>query len=106
MKSIVALTALLIASSAHAQLSFSKRMEKLDLDMDRSEVTEILGKPDGIRRDGDRVILSYTNKLISGFGPDRANYYVALEGGAVVEFGAGEVRQGNGPDAVVVIPVN
>ena len=68
-------------------------IKQLELGMTRQEVVKILGKPDGVRQDGEYEALGYTNRMMGGWSPDRADYSVILRDGRVVEYGAGKVRQ-------------
>ena len=61
----------------------------------QSDVISNIGRPDGFRTEGEYVILKYTNRLISGWSWDRADYYVILKKDKVVEYGSGEVREKN-----------
>lgn len=65
----------------------------LEVGMSRSQVIDLLGKPDGVRNSDNSEVLQYTNRLISGWSYDRADYFVILRESAVVEYGTGEVRQ-------------
>ncbi len=69
-----------------------EKMPRLSLGMSQAEVVRILGKPDGFKPDGDHKVLKYTNKLISGWSADRADYFVILKDDQVTEYGAGEIR--------------
>lgn len=73
--------------------------------MSRAEVDELLGKPDGFRRDGNFVGYTYSNRLISGWSYDRADYHVIFENDRAVQWGAGEVRQGTGPNVGTLLLV-
>jgi hypothetical protein len=70
-----------------------ERMQAIREGMSRDQVVSMLGNPDGFQRAGEYEALRYTNRLISGWSWDRADYNVILKGGRVVEYGAGEVRQ-------------
>lgn len=72
--------------------------------MTKSEITSLLGNPDGFQRNGDSEALLYTNRLISGWSWDRTDYTVILENGRVVQYGSGQVRQ-NSPNTLVLIPI-
>jgi hypothetical protein len=72
-----------------------EKITELSPGMSQSKVVHILGKPDGFRTEGDYSILKYTNKLISGWSWDRADYFVILKNDKVVEYGSGEVRERN-----------
>jgi hypothetical protein len=79
----------------------------LELGMTRDQVIDELGRPDGQRREGRDEALLYTNRLISGWSWDRADYVVLLRDGAVVEYGAGAVRQNRvgGVSTLVLVPI-
>ena len=61
--------------------------------LSKAEVINVLGNPDGFQRSGEYEALRYTNRLISGWSWDRANYSVILKNERVVEYGPGQVRQ-------------
>ena len=69
------------------------RMKRLTPGMSQNEVVKTLGRPDGFKAEGSYTILKWTNKLISGWSWDTADYFVILKDDQVTEFGAGEVRQ-------------
>lgn len=69
-----------------------QRMTRLKPGMSHAAVVRILGKPDGFRTEHDSTILRWTNKLISGWSWDTADYFVILKDDHAVEYGAGEVR--------------
>ncbi|MGH9173484.1 MAG: hypothetical protein ACRD1H_03955, partial [Vicinamibacterales bacterium] len=58
-------------------------------------------------RAGDLVGYQYTNRLISGWSWDRADYYAIFDKERLVRWGSGHVRQGTGPKigTLVVIPL-
>jgi hypothetical protein len=68
-------------------------MSSLNPGMTKAQVIATLGHPDGYQSEGDYEVLKYTNKLVSGFSWDKADYYAILRGGKLVEYGAGQVRQ-------------
>jgi hypothetical protein len=70
-----------------------ERMQSVRDGMSKEEVISHLGNPDGLQRVGDYEALRYTNRLISGWSWDRADYNVILKAGRVVEYGPGQVRQ-------------
>ena len=75
--------------------------------MSTGQVEEILGRPDGFQRAGYAVGYQYTNRLISGFSWDRTDYYAIFRDDRLVEWGPGEVRQGQVPNTgtLLVVPV-
>jgi len=71
----------------------SEKMSSLSPGMTKDQVISLHGRPDGYQAEGDSEVLRYTNKLVSGWPWDRADYYAILRGGKPVEYGAGQVRQ-------------
>jgi len=69
-----------------------ERIVRLDPGMSKNQVIEVMGRPDGFKAEGEYEVLRYTNRLISGWSWDRADYNVILKDGKLVEYGAGEVR--------------
>ena len=72
-----------------------EKVAKLSPGMSYSEVVRILGRPDGLRSEGDYKVIKYTNRLISNWSYDRADYFVILKDDHVTEYGSGEVRVKN-----------
>src|SRR5262245_39000026 len=70
------------------------KVRSLQVGMTEAQVIRTMGHPDGRRSEGNKETLLYTNRLISGWAWDRADYAVVLRNGRVVEYGATEVRQG------------
>ena len=70
-------------------------MTKISPGSFQENVFEILGKPDGFRTEGEYSILKYSNRLISGWSWDRADYFVIIKDKKVVAYGPGEVREKN-----------
>jgi hypothetical protein len=85
---LLAVLTLAIASCVTGQ-----KMSSLTPGMTKDQVIAALGHPDGYQTDGGYEVLRYTNKLVSGFSWDRADYYAILHSGKLVEYGAGQVRQ-------------
>ena len=72
-----------------------ERVARLSPGISQADVVGTLGRPDGFRTEGDYTILKYTNRLISGWSWDRADYFVILKDNKVIEYGSGEVREKN-----------
>ena len=70
-----------------------EKVTRLSPGMSQADVVGVLGRPDGFRTEGDYTVLKYTNKLISGWSWDRADYFVILKDDKVTEYGSGEVRE-------------
>jgi hypothetical protein len=79
-----------------------EKMSSLNPGMTKSQVIATLGRPDGYQNQGDYEVLKYTNKLVSGFSWDKADYYSILRDGKLVEYGAGQVRQDESHKFVIV----
>ncbi|MDZ4371576.1 MAG: hypothetical protein U1C74_09180 [Phenylobacterium sp.] len=76
--------------------------KKLEEGMSKDRVIAILGKPDGFTRNGNVEVLTYRNRMMSGWSWDRADYYVVLTEGRITSYGTGEVREREAP--VISIP--
>ena len=72
--------------------------------LSKAEVIDILGSPDGFQRTGEYEALRYTNRLLSGWSWDRADYTVILKGNRVLEYGPGPVRQRD-PNTLIFVPL-
>ena len=101
MRRIVLLLTMLLAISGCVT---GEKMSSLRPGMSKAEVVSILGQPDGYRTAGEQEVLSWNNRLSSGWAWDRADYNVILTAGRVTEYGQGEVRpKQNG--TLVIIPL-
>lgn len=72
-----------------------EKVTQLDPGMSQEQVTQIIGKPDGFQKRGEYTVYKYTNRLISGWSWDRADYSFIFKDGKLIEYGAGEVRERN-----------
>jgi len=87
------LICVLALSVALAGCVTGELMQSVREGMSKDEVIGFLGNPDGFQRSGEYEALRYTNRLISGWSWDRADYNVILRNGRVLEYGPGQVRQ-------------
>jgi SmpA / OmlA family len=94
---LLALLALLVISCVTGE-----KMSSLNPGMTKAQVIATLGRPDGYQSEGEYEVLKYTNKLVSGFSWDKADYYAILRNGKLVEYGAGQVRQDESHKFVLV----
>lgn len=99
-RSLICLLPLLSACTTGEQAS------SLREGMSPAQVEAVLGKPDGFARDGAVVSYQYTNRLISGWGWDKADYVVVFNEDRLAGWGPGQIRQGHGPNvgAIMVLP--
>ena len=81
-----------------------QKMGAIHEGMSKGEVVSILGNPDGYQRSGEYEALRYSDRLISGWSWNRADYTVILQNGHVTAYGPGQVRQ-EGPNMLVLVPV-
>jgi hypothetical protein len=63
--------------------------------LSRSQVITFMGNPDSSQRSGEYVAFQYANRPINNSPADRADYYVILLEGFVIDYGYGYVRQGD-----------
>ena len=61
--------------------------------MDGEQVVKIMGRPNGVQTNGNQTSMSWTNRLMSGWSWDRADYHVLLTDGKVTHYGTGTIRQ-------------
>lgn len=95
-----------LAALSIAACATGEKMGDVQEGMTKAEVVSILGNPDGFRRSGDYEALQYTNRLISGWSYDRADYFVILRNDQVIEYGPGEVRQrDSGVNTLILVPL-
>jgi hypothetical protein len=73
--------------------SAGDRISRLEKGMLEDRATSIMGKPDRVEKRGEYVVLRYKDRLIGGGYPYvRADYYVIVKNGLVVDYGIGEIR--------------
>lgn len=98
MKHALTILALLLAGCATGE-----RVTDLKPGMTKAEVIKTIGQPDGYSAQGKTEYLKYTNKLISGWSWDKADYYAVIENDKLVSWGSGDVRQNRPPVTPVVV---
>ena len=57
-------------------------MSNIRAGMTKDQVITVLGRPDGFAQSGATEALTYSNRLMSGFSWDRADYHVMLSIGS------------------------
>ena len=97
----------LIGLATLAACATGEKATQLREGMTQAEVEAILGRPDGYQHVGDYVGYQYTNRLISGWSWDKADYFAIFNKGRLTQWGPGQVRPGNGPNVgtLIVIPI-
>lgn len=80
-----------------------EKASELDLGMTPDQVIAVLGRPDGQSQQGNQLGYQYTNRLISAWGWDRADYVTLFTSGRLTSWGPGQVRQGSGPNVGTLI---
>jgi hypothetical protein len=93
-------TALALVSTA---CGANAKMSQLQLGMPEPKVISIMGAPDGRMREGNQEALKWSDRLMSSWSWDRADYWVVLEGGLVTAYGPGEVRQESAGSSVMLV---
>ena len=76
-----------------------EKMSDISRGMSKEQVVKTLGNPDGNAVSGKYEMLTYSNRLMSGWAYDKADYKIILEDNKVVQYGAENVRQDNGAAA-------
>src|ERR1051325_8049476 len=95
---------LVVVSCVLCACTTGEKMSCVRPGMTRAQVVGLLGQPDGYRKAGNQEVLSWNNRLSSGWSWDRADYNVIITDGQVTEYGQGQVRpKSNG--TVVIVPL-
>jgi len=74
-----------------AACTTGEKMTDMRDGMTRDQVVATLGQPDGVSHHGNTEVLTYADRLVSGWGFDSADYHVDLTDGHVVAYGPGPV---------------
>lgn len=80
-----------------------EKIHEVQVGMTKQQVLSILGTPDGDAVKGSTEQIQYSNRLASGWGWDKGDYYVTFEDGKVVSYGSGEIRGAGAPVKGVVV---
>jgi len=97
MKKTLMLTCLALAGCATGE-----KVTSLQPGMTKAQVIRTMGQPSGYSAAGNTETLQYTNKLISGWSWDKADYYAVLVNGRLTSWGSGQVRQNQPMQGVLV----
>jgi hypothetical protein len=68
------------------------RISKLKTGMLEDRAAHIMGEPDRVEKRGEYVVFRYKDRLIGGHSYEKADYYVIVKNGLVVDYGIGEIR--------------
>ncbi|MNV35764.1 hypothetical protein D3C71_1272200 [compost metagenome] len=71
--------------------------------MTKAQVIDVLGTPDGDAVEGNKEQIQYSNRLASGWGWDKGDYYVTFVDGKVVQYGSGQIRSAGAPVTGIVV---
>jgi hypothetical protein len=92
-----------VVSLLLAGCATGEKMRRLDAGMDRQTVEKQMGRPDGFSEQDGYQVLTYKNRLMSGWSWDLADYQVLLRDGRVVQYGPGVVRQNQANTGLVIV---
>jgi hypothetical protein len=98
-----ALVALALVA-ALAACTTGEKITDIHEGMTETQVISMLGRPDGFWRSGNMAALTYSDRLVSGWSWDRADYQVILTDGHVTAYGPGAVRQ-SAVNTLIIVPV-
>ncbi len=65
--------------------------------MSKKEVVQELGRPDSFYKENNLEVFKYTNRLMSGWNWNRADYYAKFENDKLVEYGTQKIREHGNP---------
>lgn len=80
-----------------------EKIHNVQTGMSKAQVIDLLGTPDGDAVDGNKEEIQYSNRLASGWGWDKGDYYVTFVDGKVVQYGSGPIRSAGAPVKGVVV---
>ena len=90
-----------------AGCAMNSKMSRLRPGMTKKEVVSILGNPNGFKKEGVYESLQYTNRLVSDWAWDTADYFAIFKDGKLTECGSGQVRvqQVGGVNTLILVPL-
>jgi len=89
--SVLAVTLLLSACFTGEKIS------NLYPGMSKQEVINVLGAPDGFANENGIEVFKYTNRLMSGWAWNRADYVAKFKDDKLIEYGANKIREHGHP---------
>ena len=73
--------------------------------MTKDEVTDILGTPDEYESQGEYEAIKFTNRFVSGWFWNRADYNVIFRDSRVIEYGTGKVHRDFDANILFIVPL-
>jgi hypothetical protein len=73
--------------------------------MTKDEVTDILGTPDEYESQGEYEAIKFTNRFVSGWFWNRADYNVIFRDSRVIEHGPGTVHKDFDANILFIVPL-
>ncbi|WGL96308.1 hypothetical protein [Arsenophonus nasoniae] len=98
MKKILIILSLLFLSGC----TTGEKMSSIFLGMNKNQVISILGNPDGAALLDNYELLAYSNRLISGWSYDKADYKLIFKDGKLIQYGPEKIRPDNGRTALAL----
>ena len=84
---------MILATMVFGCATTGERMQNLSLGMSKSQVEREIGRSDGAEVVDSRQCFIYLDRLISGWGMNRADYRICFEDGRLAEYKAIAVRE-------------
>lgn len=69
-------------------------VRSLQTGMPRAAVIEAIGRPDGAQVSGNLEVLTYADRFISGWSPNKTDYTIVLRDGLLESYSTGSIRPG------------
>lgn len=82
----------IVLTSCAGSPFFGERFNTIGPGMSGEELKAKLGNPDSYEKSGDYELYQYTDRMVSGWGWDKGNYFVVLNGNKVEKYGIGSMR--------------
>ena len=93
MKILYVFTIVIMLSSCFT----GEKISNLYPGMSKQEVIDELGRPDGFANENGVEIFKYTNRLMSGWAWNRADYIAKFKNNKLIEYGANKIREHGSP---------
>lgn len=100
---VAALTLGLMACTTGEKIRGADGGGGLQEGMTPQQVVAVVGRPDGVVREGDYLGYKWANVLISGWNWDRTDYSAIFYKDRLTAWGPGEIRQSHTATATILI---